>query len=160
MRTWLPIFFYSKTLMKIERDFFFISHFTPVHYTNFVHWIVWDDLGSCSHWQEAPSLCALSLETRDFGGAEGGEEQSPLRGKKRAVLLAPLQTALSTLHFGTGWGWRGRRREEFERPHPEGKISPVFRGSAPDLKGVAGSSCFWHNGLYAERRGQGGGGAE
>lgn len=113
-----------------------------------------------SQWQEAPSLCALSLETRDFGGAEGGEEQSPLRGKKRAVLLAPLQTALSTLHFGTGWGWRGRRREEFERPHPEGKISPVFRGSAPDLKGAAGSSCFWHNGLYAERRGQGGGGAE
>ena len=36
----------SKTLMKIERDFFSISHFTPVHYTNFVHWIVWDDLGS------------------------------------------------------------------------------------------------------------------
>ena len=29
MRTWLPIFFYSKTLMKIERDFFFLtSHFT------------------------------------------------------------------------------------------------------------------------------------
>ena len=29
MRTWLPILFYSKTLMKIERDFFFLtSHFT------------------------------------------------------------------------------------------------------------------------------------
>lgn len=25
--------------MKIER---LISHLTPVHYTNFVHWIVWD----------------------------------------------------------------------------------------------------------------------
>lgn len=27
--------------MKIEKHFC-ISHLTPVHYTNFVHWIVWD----------------------------------------------------------------------------------------------------------------------
>lgn len=27
--------------MKIERHFL-ISHLTPVHYTKFAHWIVWD----------------------------------------------------------------------------------------------------------------------
>uniref|UniRef100_A0A8D2ATU8 UV excision repair protein RAD23 n=1 Tax=Sciurus vulgaris TaxID=55149 RepID=A0A8D2ATU8_SCIVU len=28
------------------KGLFCVSYFTPVHHTNFVHWIVWDDLGS------------------------------------------------------------------------------------------------------------------
>lgn len=46
------------------------------------------------------------------------------------------------------------------RPRPERQAAPVCRGSAPDLKGAAAGSRSWHHGLHAERRGQGGGGAE
>lgn len=44
----------------------------------------------------------------------------------------------------------------------EGERSPASGDSAPDVEGAAAAagSHSWHNGLYVERRGQGGGGAE
>lgn len=89
--------------------------------------------------------------------AEGRQARNPAAGKSCAAPLAP---SLSSLGLGSGWGWCGQRREVLERPRPESKNSPVFRDSASDLKGAAAGSRSWHNGLYAERRGQGGGGAE
>lgn len=93
----------------------------------------------------------------DFGDCEGRQARNPALGKSCAALPAP---SVSSLGLGSGWGRCGQRREVLERPRPESENSPVFRDSASHLKGAAAGSRSWHNGLYAERRGQGGGGAE
>lgn len=70
------------------------------------------------HQREGGSHRTQSLKTWDFGGAEG---RNPAAGKSRAVQLAPLQTALSSLRLGSGWGcfvagvrrdWNARARKE------------------------------------------------
>lgn len=71
----------------------------------------------------------------------------------------PFAPSLSLLGLGSGWGWC-YQRPRYWNASPKRKNSPVFGDSASDLKGAAAGSRSRHNGLYAERRGQGGGGAE
>lgn len=47
------------------------------------------------HQQEATGGCTQSLETQDFGAAEGGEARSPAVGKSCAVLLSSFADSAS-----------------------------------------------------------------
>lgn len=87
----------------------------------------WRGCGAATGGRAAVTVPRASKpQTGDLGALSRTGKQSLAVRNSRALLSAPLRTASLSTPLRKWWGWRGPRREAFERPLRERKDSPVL----------------------------------